>query len=320
MSISISVCIPTYCRPDIVGLAVRSCLNQTMLPAEILIGDDSPDDRTRLVIEELAAGSTVPIRYFHNRPGYGQARNVDRLIQEASGDFISVLHDDDEFEPTALQLLAAPFDDPDVVASYGKQYLMSELGVRDMAWSEELNQTYSRTDEFAGAQRDAIEAAIIQQFPNDCYLVSAPAAKRVGYLRAGELGGDACDFMFGLLLAQSVRGKKFYFVNEYTAAYRTTSESVSSRGRLNDATYYSFKRTIELDDPILAKSSVVNHLARMSSGAISQALNLGHCQEAWRWFFSKWHRRRIATTPGLKLLVRFGIVTILPARHAGRAG
>ncbi|WP_420996975.1 glycosyltransferase family 2 protein [Cupriavidus sp. 30B13] len=320
MSKSISVCIPTYRRPDLLRHAVGSCLKQTMLPAEILIGDDSPDDETRLVVEELATCSTVPLRYFHNKPGYGQARNVDRLIHEASGELISVLHDDDEFEPTAFRLLAAPFDDPEVVASYGKQFLMSEDGVRDIAGSEELNRVYSRTDPYAGAQRDTMEAAIVQQFPNDCYLVSSHAAKHVGYARAGELGGDACDYMFGLLLAQSVRGKKFYFVNRYTSAYRTTFRSVTNRGTLSDMSYYSFKRTIELEDSVLAIASVVDHLSKKSSGAISQALNLGHRGEAVRWFFSKWHRRRIATISGLKLVAKFVIVVMLPDRRAGRAG
>src|ERR1700687_4466922 len=72
---AISVCIPTCKRPDLLQLAVKSCLDQTVLPSEILIGDDSPDDSTRLIVEALAASSPVPIRYFHNSPALGQAAN-----------------------------------------------------------------------------------------------------------------------------------------------------------------------------------------------------------------------------------------------------
>lgn len=314
---SISVCIPTFKRPDVLALSIRSCLNQTLLPAEILIGDDSPDNDTQVIVETLARNSSVPIRYFHDGGGLGQARNVDRLVTAATSELIAILHDDDEFAPDALMHLAAPFDDPEIVAAYGKQFVMSEAGVRDDTASEEMNSAYFRTDRRAGV-RDAVEAAIVQQFPNDGYLVSAVEAKRVGYLLAGELGGDACDFMFGLLLAHAACGKKFFFVNEYTAAYRLSANSVTRRGRLNDSAYHMFKRTIELDNAALSSADVTRHLRKTADVAISQAFLLGRKREGLRWFFSRWHRRKIFSVSGLKLMAKYVLVG-RPAVAHGRS-
>jgi hypothetical protein len=49
----------------------------------------------------------------------------------------------------------------------------------------------------------------------------------VGYSDAPEVG-EACDADFGFRLA--TLGCPFYFVNKYTAAYRSTEQSVSSDG------------------------------------------------------------------------------------------
>ena len=43
----VSVIIPTYCRPEYFELALKSVLNQTYKKIYIFITDNSPDTRTR---------------------------------------------------------------------------------------------------------------------------------------------------------------------------------------------------------------------------------------------------------------------------------
>ena len=105
----ISVCIPTYNRLKTLREAVASCLNQSRLPDEIIIGDDSGSDETENWINEIQNDSAVKIRYYHNRPSLKQAGNVNKLFNYAEGELLILLHDDDLLMPQAIQHLFSCF-------------------------------------------------------------------------------------------------------------------------------------------------------------------------------------------------------------------
>lgn len=151
--ITVAVCIPTYCRPALLQHAVESCLQQTRLPDEILIGDDSSNDETEYAVNQLQRKTHVPIEYFHNRPGRGQARNINSLYARVRCSHLMLLHDDDMLLPNAVSDLASCWDDfPELTAAYGKQYSASEEGVINYPLSEELNRAYYRTPDREGMQ------------------------------------------------------------------------------------------------------------------------------------------------------------------------
>lgn len=92
-----SVIIPTFNRAAYVGLAIGSVLQQTFRDFEIIVIDDGSDDNTADVVAALQG----PIKYFHQtNQGVSSARN--RGIREATGDWISFLDSDDEWEPHYL--------------------------------------------------------------------------------------------------------------------------------------------------------------------------------------------------------------------------
>ena len=118
----VTVAIPTRHRPDYLRLAVESTTSQDYRPLEIVIGDDSTDDRTATVAEELRenapAGCTIV--YQHNVPPLGQAGNINALFHAASAPRLVLLHDDDLLLPGAISTLTKAMDaGPDVVAAYG---------------------------------------------------------------------------------------------------------------------------------------------------------------------------------------------------------
>src|SRR5690606_24280564 len=100
---NISICIPTCNRPDFLKQAVESCLNQTLLPYEILIGDDSPNNDSQSMVLELTKNRGVPIKIYHNIPSLRQAGNTNFLFNNVSGDKTVLLHDDDLLLPDSLQ-------------------------------------------------------------------------------------------------------------------------------------------------------------------------------------------------------------------------
>ena len=92
----ISVIVPTLNRPGDLRAALDSILRQTLLPYEVLVVDQSPDDRSRRLVEELASRpSKRQIRFRHvvqQERSLVKARN--RGLDLAEGDLISFLDDD----------------------------------------------------------------------------------------------------------------------------------------------------------------------------------------------------------------------------------
>jgi len=95
---TISVIIPTYNRESQVPDAVRSALEQTLKPFEIIVIDDGSTDRTA---DALAAFGSA-IRYIRTENGgVSAARN--RGIREANGEWIAFLDSDDTWHPSKLE-------------------------------------------------------------------------------------------------------------------------------------------------------------------------------------------------------------------------
>lgn len=101
----VSILMPTYSRVDVIGLAIRSVLNQTMHDFELLVvGDGCP-----AATAEVVAGFNDPrIRFFDlpKAPYYGYAnRNV--ALRESRGELIGFAADDDLLFPDHLEVLIA---------------------------------------------------------------------------------------------------------------------------------------------------------------------------------------------------------------------
>jgi GT2 family glycosyltransferase len=162
-----------------------------------------------------------------NVPQCGQARNVNQLFCLAQGEFLVLLHDDDVLVPTALQDLLAPLqDNPEAVASFGKQYVFTHDGTFLEEESEARNKKYCRTDDTADQMQRSVWSALVQQLPCDGYMVRTSAARTTLYRDDPEVG-QACDADFGYRLSQS---GDFFFIGKYTSGYRTTHDSISSAG------------------------------------------------------------------------------------------
>jgi len=100
----ISVILPTYNRPEYLLRAINSIINQTYKKIEIIIIDDSNDqikieDNKRL-INKL---NNQKIKYIKtDSPSGGSgARNLG--IENANGEYIAFIDDDDEWLPTKLE-------------------------------------------------------------------------------------------------------------------------------------------------------------------------------------------------------------------------
>lgn len=103
----VSIVIPTYKRNwSYLHRAVTSVLNQTYTNIEVIIVDDSPEtyeQRADIIkkMEELAA-SESRVRYFINEKNLGGSLARNRGINQATGEYVTFLDDDDEYLPEKI--------------------------------------------------------------------------------------------------------------------------------------------------------------------------------------------------------------------------
>ncbi|WP_423149080.1 glycosyltransferase family 2 protein [Rubrolithibacter danxiaensis] len=230
----LSICVPTYNRPDYLIEVIKSCFSVTEVPCEILIGDDSQLDNAK-VVNEIEYPANFVVHYFHHKTPLKQNKNVDFLLQRVKGKYCVLMHDDDGFNNSGLlNLLEKAKELPPNIVVFGKQILIDENGKIDLASSNAANKDYCRSEEYAGLQEDSTITAINQSCPSNGFIFPGYLAKRIGY-RSSEIVGNACDFDFVLRLALEEECG-FYFINEFVSFYRMGHSAVSTN--TNSALYF----------------------------------------------------------------------------------
>lgn len=99
----VSILIPAY-RATWLNQAIGTALAQTFSDFELLISDDSADDK----IEQLVGKWSDPrIQYFKNPKRGAPGSNRDHLISRARGEYLKFLFDDDFLYPRSIETLVA---------------------------------------------------------------------------------------------------------------------------------------------------------------------------------------------------------------------
>ncbi|MDR0538197.1 MAG: glycosyltransferase family 2 protein [Tannerellaceae bacterium] len=84
-----SLIISTYNRPDALNLCLQSVINQTVLPVEIIIGDDGSTAETAELVERFRLISPVEIVHvWQEDRGFRLARSRNRCVAVSRGDYI----------------------------------------------------------------------------------------------------------------------------------------------------------------------------------------------------------------------------------------
>jgi glycosyltransferase involved in cell wall biosynthesis len=252
---------------------------QTHPPSEVVVSDNGTDSATAAVVASFASRSNFPVRLSHCRYRNSLVENYNNAVKAALGDLIVLLNDDDLLYPGALKALGEPFlEVEDLVASYGLQMLLTNSG--EERESEPSNRAFARVQQEAGLKTNSLRSAVLQQLPNDGFMVRASVAKAVLY---DPNYGGACDAEFGVRCASH---GPFYFVPVWTSKSRLCRHSVTrGRGRKTDDSGYHFVRLyLELLDNSAPCAQELEHrLRERVSVGIVQAAALGHTHTAVSW-------------------------------------
>ncbi|KQU16215.1 glycosyl transferase family 2 [Bacillus sp. Leaf75] len=115
----VSIVIPSYNRPHTLRLAIDSVLAQTYSNIEIIICDDSTDNRVKEMINPYIK-SHPRIKYYKNEQNLF-LENWHKCFDLASGEYINYLMDDDLFHKdkiTKMTYFFKEFEDIKLVTSY----------------------------------------------------------------------------------------------------------------------------------------------------------------------------------------------------------
>ncbi|MDX2046818.1 MAG: glycosyltransferase, partial [Chitinophagaceae bacterium] len=121
----LSICVPTYNRLKSLLLLLESLKKISYDPGsyEILISDDSTNNETR---DYFATHSFPNITYYKNFTNLGQFRNCSACVSRAKGEWVQIVHDDDEINPAYLESIAPLFEQKDAVIIAGKTIILGE--------------------------------------------------------------------------------------------------------------------------------------------------------------------------------------------------
>jgi glycosyltransferase involved in cell wall biosynthesis len=266
VSLTVSVCLPTCNRPDLIVQCLDSCLSQDYPHVEIVIGDDSRDDRTaRLIAEHYAHDPRI--RYVRNDLPLGQARNVASLFERAAGDLIMLIHDDDYLARDAIARLIALWDaHPQLEVAFGDQYEVDAEGRVNARRSATLNAAFQRVRAREGLQTQPGRTGLVQMFPNNGWMALASLVRRVGYR---EDVGACCDFVFGVQLC--LAATHVCYLHEYVSYYRKTpaSVSLSTRGSTSAAALNAYAFVLGLSLPASLEPARRTALRRLAPIVVS---------------------------------------------------
>lgn len=98
----VTVLLPCFNGEAVVGYALRSILSQTYPALEVLVLDDGSTDGTGAVVAELQARDSR-VRLSRSEANCGLIPTLNRGIQEASGELIARMDDDDLAAPTRIK-------------------------------------------------------------------------------------------------------------------------------------------------------------------------------------------------------------------------
>jgi glycosyltransferase involved in cell wall biosynthesis len=100
----ISLIIPTRERADTLAFTLATALDQTSRDYEVIVSDNASEDDTRTVVERC---SDPRVRYFNTGCRLSMCDNYEFALEQAVGEYVIIIGDDDAVMPGALDKLVA---------------------------------------------------------------------------------------------------------------------------------------------------------------------------------------------------------------------
>ena len=270
----ISVLIPNYNYVQYVATAVDSALAQTYPNVEVVVSDNCSTDGAWELLNERY-GNDPRVLLSQNDQNIGMARNFDRLMELARGDFVLCLSSDDFLFPNHLARLAERFaSEPGLDVVYCNAYFAHEDGT--------VYTTRAMAGQFPVDHVDARDE-LVEEFTTVCP-VCFPCAlfKREVLLEPGICGDpgngqDARDWE--LIIRLALARKRFAYIAQPSMAIRLHADQFSGdayhRSGRNVRDYASYvERYMDHPEFVRRMRGREAGVARLLAGLVAQAPSL----------------------------------------------
>src|SRR5829696_3676213 len=107
MRISVAMC--TYNGAVFLPAQLESILGQSRKPDEIVICDDGSTDQTRMLLENFAEESSIPVSLRFNQKNLGSVKNFEQAIGLCTGEVIALSDQDDVWRSDKLKSIEHAF-------------------------------------------------------------------------------------------------------------------------------------------------------------------------------------------------------------------
>jgi hypothetical protein len=219
----VSVVLPTYNRPDLLRVALKSVLDQSYRNIEVIVQDNAGARSAEPAVRSLP---DPRVRLIRRPATVSQSENVISACLEARGPYLAILCDDDAWHPDFLATMVAPLErDPAVALTFCDHDIIGSDGRVDPATTEKITRAY---------QRHRIRAGVHCPFHDIALVYRAIPTLTGAVLRRSALDWRSIPldmpFNLDLYLAYlySCTDQACYYVPRRLAQIRYHSGSVSS--------------------------------------------------------------------------------------------
>jgi len=282
--VQLSVAIPTYNRPELLERALGSVLADAAgleQDLEIVVSDNSTDERAAEVFDRLTASWHGRSRYVHNRPGIPIVVNFNQCIALSSGRWLLVLADDDHLLPNGIRTILS---DVRLVSMHDRVMLFGVDVVTDEG-------AVLRRQTFARQQYLGRRAALERVLTNSSF-VRGPAivVRRDAYADVGVFDptfGDPTDLDMYVRLFANYGAVCF----PHTTAVYSVHEDAATSSMFEPATI----------------STIMQIFERATERGMLEPRRLRRCEADWFHQFvlaGALRRLRVADRPGARRVLR----------------
>jgi len=205
-------------RLDFFKKTLSSVLNQNFKDYDLIISDNSDDDK----IKNFIKSNNFKLKYIQRKKLFTAIEHYRVLIKEASKEFVIFLHDDDILETNYLfEVFYKITSDPDLVAvGCNAYYLRNDLKLSKKF--SNINQDITISN-LLTLLRSYMEINGPKHVPFPSYIYKTSKIKN-NFISKDE-GGKYSDFFF---LTKLITHGKIFWLSEPLMSYRIHSQSDSS--------------------------------------------------------------------------------------------
>jgi glycosyltransferase involved in cell wall biosynthesis len=209
----VSICIPNYNNGKYLDLCITSAINIEYDNFEIIFVDDCSTDNSMDIAKQYSA----KIQIYKNEVNLGQPKNTNKAVDLANGDFIVILHSDDQLLPDFCKKLVPLLANYDTVV----------MAVGERKETDESSIPYSITP-FYNTNCIVPSEKQAKVFMMMSFLPCQVLFKKKAFIESGKVNEKHIVNLDGLLWFQIALQGDVAYIQDEVSVYRIHQDNTTS--------------------------------------------------------------------------------------------